>query len=433
MKRTLKEVRDLIAEKKETFAGLKTKLEADGFDKLSEDEKRLMEDYPSDLENLIKEERALMSVQFDKADSASRMANVNPGTGNIDISDKEVRDFAKVKIGAALAQLARDGKLSGLEQEVDSYARQDAQKRGFGSDLGAGFAMPTEVGKYEKRGQTVSGQTSASGDQGGVYVPTEINEFIKALWDESLLGQVGARRFSGLVGNQSFPVQSSKPAAQELTEIESMAADEILWSQITMSPERRGTYIPISRRLLIQGSIDTQAFVTDQLRAALAYKLDIDARTELMSITPISLGNNGAVLDWDKVVALETAVNVANANMGSVKYLTNASVVGKLKTTKKDAGSGIFLLDGTSGLNGYDVARTNIIPSNLTKGSASGVCSAMVFGNFQDLYVGLWDGLVFDVERQPKTDQVEVYVNAYWDVKVARNASFATYKDILTA
>lgn len=119
--------------------------------------------------------------------------------------------------------------------------------------------------------------------------------------------------------------------------------------------------------------------------------------------------------------------------MGSVKYLTNSKVIGKLKTTKKDDGSGIFLINDGMVLNGYDVARTNIIPSNLTKGSASGVCSAMVYGNFSDLYVGMWDGLVFDVERIPKSDKVEVTVNTYTDVIVARNESFATYKDILTA
>ena len=33
---------------------------------------------------------------------------------------------------------------------------------------------------------------------------------------------------------------------------------------------------------------------------------------------------------------------------------------------------------------------SNNVPSNLTKGSSSGVCSALIYGNFSDLLIGLF-------------------------------------------
>jgi len=41
---------------------------------------------------------------------------------------------------------------------------------------------------------------------------------------------------------------------------------------------------------------------------------------------------------------------------------------------------------------------TNVVPSNLTKGTANGICSAAIFGNWQDLLISLWGGLDLTVD-----------------------------------
>lgn len=439
--KTLKEVRDYIGQLNERFKELREKVEGseNGIAALSEDEAKEMREHFDNMTEARNAEAVFIGIQADENAKISQRAHVVGAAGNTNISDKEVRDFAQVSLGKALSQLAKDGKLTGLEAEVDDYARRDAMLKNI--DIAAeGFAMPAEVGKMEysrsaeQRGQTSTGQTSTAGDQGGVYVPTEINSFIAALWDRSFLNELGATRFTGLSGNQSFPVQSSKATAQELTEVEEMSDDEILWSQLPMAPNRRGTSIPVSRLLMIQGNIDTQSFVTDNLRMALGYKLEADAMVKLLALTPVALGTNGLALDWASVVAMETAIANANADMGSLGYLINSKTRGALKTTKKDSGSGIYLMPETGNtLNGYTAAVSNHVPSNLTKGTSSSVCSAGFFGNWKDLYVALWGGLVFDVERVPKKDLSEITVNAFWDVEVARSASFTSYKDILTA
>lgn len=104
----------------------------------------------------------------------------------------------------------------------------------------------------------------------------------------------------------------------------------------------------------------------------------------------------------DKVVDLETAVMEDNGavNTSNVKYITNAKVIGALKKLKTSGGEYLYNQDlqaiGRGGtpatLNGYGVLSTNQVPSNLTKGSSSGVCSALVYGDFSQALVGFWGG-----------------------------------------
>ena len=94
-----------------------------------------------------------------------------------------------------------------------------------------------------------------------------------------------------------------------------------------------------------------------------------------------------------------------------------------------------FLLDGDfTRLNGYAIEWTNLVPSNLTKGTSSQVCSAMIFGNFEDLFIGEWGGLDIVVDPYTKAGSGEVVmtVNAWNDVLVAQPKSFAKIVDLTT-
>ena len=85
-------------------------------------------------------------------------------------------------------------------------------------------------------------------------------------------------------------------------------------------------------------------------------------------------------------------------------------------------------------MNGYNIEWTNLVPSSLTKGTSSGVCSAMIFGNFEDLYIGHWGGI--DVVVDPFTlaaqADVRVVLNSWDDCVVAEPKSFAAVVDLTT-
>ena len=119
---------------------------------------------------------------------------------------------------------------------------------------------------------------------------------------------------------------------------------------------------------------------------------------------------------------------------GRLAYVTNSKVAGSMKSSPQVAGFPRYMMeDGRT--NGFAVEVTNAIPSNLTKGTAEGVCSAMIFGNFEEVFVPQWGGLdmIVDPFSSKGKGVVEVTALAYHDVCVRRPACFAAIKDIKTA
>ncbi len=157
-------------------------------------------------------------------------------------------------------------------------------------------------------------------------------------------------------------------------------------------------------------------------------------------ITLVVLGTNGADPTWKSVVDLETGVANLNADVGVLSYASSVSARGKMKQTIKFANTGFTLWENgtTAGggmVNGYRALASTQIPNNLTKGTANGVCSVLIFGNWSDLILALWGGLdvVVDNITLAREYSVRVTVNMLHDVGVRHTASFAAIKDMLTA
>jgi HK97 family phage major capsid protein len=151
-------------------------------------------------------------------------------------------------------------------------------------------------------------------------------------------------------------------------------------------------------------------------------------------IGSVAIGTNGGAITYDKIVELETSVANANTPLDSLAYLTNTRVRGAMKTVRIDAGSGLFLLDAVSKeANGYPVYASNQIPNNLTKGTSSGVCSAVIFGNWTELIIAGWGGL--DVLVNPYKvggGTIEVEAMQMWDVGIKHPAAFSAILDVTT-
>jgi hypothetical protein len=70
-----------------------------------------------------------------------------------------------------------------------------------------------------------------------------------------------------------------------------------------------------------------------------------------------------------------------------MNYVSNSKVRGRAKQTVLEAGQASYLLQNNE-INGYPFEMSNHIPSNLTKGTAAGTCSAVLFGDFSKLVIG---------------------------------------------
>jgi HK97 family phage major capsid protein len=215
-----------------------------------------------------------------------------------------------------------------------------------------------------------------------------------------------------------------------------------------MSPKTLGAFTDFSRKLTVQSSIDVEAFIRRDLAAVLALEIDRAALhgsgssnqptgiAATSGIGSVAGGTNGLAPTWAHIVGLESEVAIDNADIGSLAYVTNAKVRGKLKTTEKASSTAQFVwADGATPLNGYNAVVTNQVSSALTKGSSSGVCSAIFYGNWMDLLIGMWGGLdlLVDPYTASTTGTVRVVALQDTDIAVRHPESFAAMLDALTA
>ena len=85
-------------------------------------------------------------------------------------------------------------------------------------------------------------------------------------------------------------------------------------------------------------------------------------------------------------------------------------------------------------MNEYPAGVSNNVSSTLTKGTSSGVCSAIFFGNWRDLLIGEWGGLETLTDNVTQAANRIIRCHAYQtvDVAVRQAASFSAMLDALT-
>lgn len=373
--------------------------------------------------------------QFQQA-AIKALSNKPLPTADIGMSEKEVRQFSVLRAINALSNPTDQAaqRAAAFERECSDAV---AAKMGRAS---RGLWLPHDV---QKRDLTV-GTASA----GGNTVATNLlaGDFITMLRNAMALSGLGVRTLTGLVGQVAIPKQTGAATAYWVAENTAPTESQQTVGQVTMSPKTVGAFTDISRRLLLQSSIDVEQMVQTDLATVLGLAIQQAAINGsgasnqptglLTAITSTVIGGtNGLAPTYQNIIDLESSVAIANADVGSLGYLTNAKMRGRLKSTQKFSGTnGAPIWDGgNTPVNGYQAAITNAVPSTLTKGTSSGICSAIIFGNFADLLIGMWGTLDLMVDPYTGSTAGTVRVVALQDVDIAiRNVeSFATMVDAL--
>lgn len=380
--------------------------------------------------------RAGKSVEQFRADMLQHMATQPVPTADVGLTDKEARSFSFLRAVNALANPGdrKAQEAAAFEREVSDAV---ASKQGRSAQ---GFFVPSEV---QRRDLNVTTATA-----GGNTVATNLlaASFIDLLRNKMAVTGLGAQFLTGLVGNIAIPRQTGGATAYWVAESNAPTESQAAFDQVAMSPKTVGAYSDISRKLLLQSSIDVEGFVRNDLATVLALAIDSAAingtaadnqpRGLLLTsgIGDVAGGAAGAAPTWANMVELESDVAIANADVGTMGYLTNAKVRGKLKTTSKVSGQNGFVWEDGM-VNGYTAAVSNQVPSNLVKGGSGAVCSAIIFGNWSDLIIGQWGTLDLMVDPYSGSTSGTVRVVALQDVDIAvRHAvSFSAMLDALTA
>lgn len=381
-------------------------------------------------------QRGLTVEQF-QVEAIRHLSSKPVPTADIGLDKKEVRRYSMMR---AINALANPGDRAAQEAAAFERECSEAAAQKMGKQA-RGFMVPSEV---QHRDLVVGTPTA-----GGNLVATDLlaGSFIDALRNAMVIDGLGARFLTGLVGNIAIPKLTGSASAYWVAENTAPTESQQTIGQVTMSPKTVGAYTDISRRLLLQSSLDVEGMVQNDIAQILGLAIQQAAISGtgasnqpsgiLTQVTSSVIGGtNGAAPTWANIVQLESDVAVANADVGTLAYLTNAKVRGKLKTTSKVSGQNGFVWEsGDTPLNGYRAGVTNAVPSNLTKGTSSGVASAIIFGNWADLVIGMWGNLDLTVDPYSGSTAGTVRIVALQDVDIAlRNVvSFATMVDALTA
>ena len=376
------------------------------------------------------------TVEEFQAEALRSLSSKPVPTADIGLSDKETKQYSVLRALNALANPTDQSAQRAAEFErecSDSYAKTSGKSA-------QGLFVPPEV---QRRDLNVGTPTA-----GGNTVATNLlsGSFIDLLRNAMVIDKMGAIYLPGLVGNIAIPKQTGSATAYWVVEGAAPTESQQTIGQVTMSPKTIGAYTDFTRRMFLQSSIEVEQFVMNDLAKTVGLGIQQDVFTGpntagrlnglLSQVTSTVIGGtNGLAPTWDHIVDLESAVAVANADIGTLGYLTNAKVRGKLKKTFVNGVGGTERVwqSGEYPLNGYRCAVTNALPSNGTKGTGTNL-SGIAFGNFADLVIGLWSGLDLMVDPYAGSTAGTVRVIALQDVDMAlRNVeSFATMVDAIT-
>ena len=368
------------------------------------------------------------------------------------LSAGEERDVARFDIGTALRSLIANKALTGVERELVEEGQKEARSAGISS--GSGLTLPRLLvrrGGEARAAMSATGTTSVTLDQGGMTIATNKQGLLDDFYNASILRQNGATVLEGLVGNLDIPrlLKATDPAKK--AENASADAANPTTSMLSLVPKRLPAYVDIGEQLLNQSSSAIETVIRRNLTAQLSAiqekaffhgggTNEANGIAGTSGIGSVVGGTNGLAPTWTQIVSLESKVDQANALLGVPRYFINGKTKAQLKTTLKNSATGTdsnyIISDMNPGIfNGYSYAYTNAVSSTLTKGSASGTCSAIFFGNPADYWIGYWGGLTLEILRDSSnaiTGQYRLAAAVYYDGGVVRAQSFSAMLDALT-
>lgn len=370
---------------------------------------------------------------------------VSERAAKIQETDKELQKFSMSKfIMSADPKMASNlsPKERGFYQELHQQGLSDSKNAGLTTGEIEGNVLPRSILTQGFRNDLTIGTEGAdiTFDQDG--------GFIDALKDRLILTSLGTDFLDGLSGDVKFPRESNTLSATWEGETDANAEETPTYDNVSLSPKRLGFFVDVSRQALLQTNPAIDARIRNNMINAVRRGLETAAINGsgtapvpegILNTTGIGsndVGTNGGAQAWSHWVDNETSVASANADVGSLAYLTNAKVRGQAKQ-KFVSGSlsdtrTIWPVNATE-VNGYPVGVSNLVPSNLTKGTGTAL-SALIFGNFNDLVIGQWGGLevLVDPYTQATSGIVRMVINMYADVAVLHAASFSATQDIDT-
>lgn len=352
------------------------------------------------------------------------------------LPEKDRRSYSVRKAIYGQVQVM-DGKkraLDGLEGEI----HQELTRASQGADHG-GVRIPFRIleGRDAEVSRRTLGTTEAAG--GAATVGTQIMpDIIDLLRNKARVLELGAKLYSGLQGIVQFNRKDAASTVSWMQENPSAdaAASEPQIGYVALKPKTLIGNVQIPRQLIVQSNIDMEADIRNDLGVGTGLAIDLGAIHGLGADNePMGIWNAAGVLTEAQsgvpskttVTAMAGSLAAQNADIGSLAFLTTSELASVLTITPKETGYPVYLWDGTFNdgtMIGFPAKATNQCSSALGTGADE---HAMIFGNWNDLIVGLWGNdleIVVDVVTLAARGQIKLVSYAMADTAVRRGPSF---------
>lgn len=415
---------------------------------LSEEQRTRLTGIDSEVRQLdtrIEEARERIRLDQEQRDleEAARRSDVRyaPDPARSGPSRGEQRDIAQFSLGRALRMASEGRSLDGVEAEMVEEGLNEARASGISPQSNGIIVSSMALSQGEQRDHSVGTPTA-----GGNLVQTNVGTLLDALFERLVFNRLGADVMTGMVGNYQINriVRGTAPASKA----ENAAADEYTatFHSITLTPTRVPTYLDISNQLFIQSqerNLERRItrHVLSELRVVME-KAYVATILGTSGIGDVAGDTNGAAPTYADIVNIAGKLTDANVDPDGIQYLINSAVESYLMqapltvdSSSEPVGDGKILPSGAQRLAGRNFETSNVVPSDLDKGTSTGVCSAIIAGDFSGFEAVQWGGMEFLIDpfTQATTGQRRVHVAVYHDGDVNDPAKFSAMQDALTA
>ena len=327
----------------------------------------------------------------------------------IGLTEKETKRFSLMR---AINAMANPTDRKAQEAAKFEFECSEAAQRAYGTTA-QGVMLPDEVLRnWNQR------DLNASDDSNLIGQDYRAGDFIDVLRNNSAVMPM-ATMLNGLSGDVKIPKKTAASSAAFISsEGGASGESEFTVGSVTMSPKTLGAHTDVTRQLMIQSSIDVENLIRNDLAQSMAIAIDDAALegsgssgnptgiTNTSGINTVSL-SSAAAPTFAEMVSMETAVRVDNALLGDLAYIVHPTNYGTLKTTEKATNTAQFVAVNDE-INGYKV----VVSPQLTANN-------YVFGNFNDLLVGMFGGLDIVVDPFSNSTSGTVRIVALQSVDVA--------------
>jgi len=246
---------------------------------------------------------------------------------------------------------------------------------------------------------------------GGVLVPEEYlpEMFIELLRAKTIALRLGATSLDGLTGSVRIPMQDGGGTAYMVAEHGDITESNLTTDELTLTPHEMAALTVTSKRLVMMGNPSVEAMIQNDLARVLGLKLDDQVLhgdgtganlTGIDATTGINTTAMDAVPTFLLLEAMMYEVEADNADEGSLGWGMNPrewSTIRRIVDTTGRPLMGSLAEGATKRLLGHPVATSSQIPINLGAGTDEG---RVFFGNWADLIIGSWGGLVIEVSGE---------------------------------